>query len=231
MVGGLLEPDVGVTVALAEQGRAFAADASKRREILAHVEADASADGPLSVAVNSSFRAPSHAHLPAAAGLQRNVRVLLLAARPSGGHCERPLWQKGGGLPAKRFALMMKKVIEKGDSFIVAETARLHSLLDDPSVAPAQVRRNNHRPMRRDAPLAMQWSSPLLNGKRCRRESCEVRVYSCSWTSSACAPMRFPLSRVIPLLRLPVAKVNSRSSTKTSGCADGIETGPTPARY
>ena len=48
MVGGLLEPDVGVTVALAEQGRAFAADASKRREILARVEADASADGPLS---------------------------------------------------------------------------------------------------------------------------------------------------------------------------------------
>jgi hypothetical protein len=59
MVGGLLEPDVGVTVALAEQGRAFAADASKRREILAHVEADASADGPFSVAVNSSLRAPS----------------------------------------------------------------------------------------------------------------------------------------------------------------------------
>ena len=43
-----MEPDVGVTVALAEQGRAFAADASKRREILARVEADASADGPLS---------------------------------------------------------------------------------------------------------------------------------------------------------------------------------------
>ena len=89
MVGGLLEPDVGVTVALAEQGRAFAADASKRREILARVEADASADGPLSVAANGSFRAPSTPHLPATAGMQRNVRVLLLAARPSGGHSGR----------------------------------------------------------------------------------------------------------------------------------------------
>ncbi len=41
---------------------------------------------------------------------------------------------------AKRFALIMRKLIEKGDSFIVTETARLQSLLDDPSVAPAQVR-------------------------------------------------------------------------------------------
>ena len=184
------------------------------------------------MAVNGSLRHSSEHCRPPASDCRHAAQCAGAAAGCAALQWpQRPLWQKGGGLPAKRFALMMKKVIEKGDSFIVAETARLHSLLDDPSVAPAQVRRNNHRPMRRDAPLAVQCSSPLLNGKRCRRESCEVRVYSCSWTSSACAPMRFPLSRVIPLLRLPVAKVNSRSSTKTSGCADGIETGPTPARY
>jgi len=84
IVGGLLEPDVGVPTALAELSRAFATDTSKRHEILAKVEADGSGD-------------------------------------------------------AKRFALIMRKLIEKGDSFIVTETARLQSLLDDPSVAPAQL--------------------------------------------------------------------------------------------
>ena len=101
----------------------------------------------------------SHSEHAACSDCRHAARVRAAAGCAGLRWPQRPLWQRGGGLAAKRFALMMKKVIEKGDSFIVAETARLHSLLDDPSVAPAQVRRTNHRPMRRDAPLAVRLRS------------------------------------------------------------------------